>query len=238
MIRVDLHCHSNYSPDAWASPVELVERAFAVGLDRIAITDHDEVAGALQAQAVFGDHVIVGEEIHCACGTHLIGLFLRERIPSRLSIDETAERIRDQGGIVYAPHPYAYARRATWFAERALAVADAVEVFNSRAFLPGWNRKAERAAHEVALPAAAASDSHFPWELGRAYTEMPAFLGAREFAESLHHARPVGLRTGSPWLHVSSIALSTVRKLTGHQRSRLLPSGTPTACLRAVHRHG
>jgi len=219
MIRVDLHTHSCYSMDAWTPPLELVERAVAAGLDRIAITDHGEVEGGLEAHARHPEHVIVGEEIHCRCGTHLIGLFLSSRIPNGLDLDETAEHIRAQGGVVYAPHPYAYARAAAWHAERALRVADAVEVFNSRAFLPRWNRRAATAVRQRGLLGGAGTDTHFPWELGRAYTEMPPFGGASEFVRALTQARPVGLRTGSPLLHVGSLALErikgTARRLAG-----------------------
>jgi len=110
-LRVDLHTHTRWSPDAVTTPSELVERAAEVGLDRVAVTDHGEIDGALEARALDPGRVIVGEEIRCACGTELIGLFLEERIPMGLDAREVARRIADQGGVVYAPHPYAYARR-------------------------------------------------------------------------------------------------------------------------------
>ncbi len=215
MIRVDLHLHSSYSHDGWATPCEVAERAIAVGLDKIAITDHDEIAGALEARSRYPDRVIVGEEINCACGTHLIGLFLSERIAPGLSVEETAERIRDQGGVVYAPHPFAYARRPAWHAEQALAVADVVEVFNSRAFFPPWNRKASAAASQRILPHLASSDAHFPWELGRAYTELPSFSYAKGFLDSAPYAQSIGLHTGTPFVHVASVVVAQVRRLTG-----------------------
>ena len=173
MIRVDLHLHSSASFDGWAPPDVVVERAAEAGLDKIAITDHGEVWGAQQAHSSYPDRVVVGEEIHCEMDTHLIGLFLTERIPHGLGIAETADRIRDQGGVVYAPHPYAYLTRGSLRAAETLAVADVVEVFNSRGFWPSWNRAAAAAADQRRLPAAASSDSHFPHELGRAYTELP-----------------------------------------------------------------
>src|SRR5690606_18231825 len=110
-LRIDLHAHTRFSPDATMSPRELVDRALDAGLDRIAVTDHGEIEGALEARAYAPAHVIVGEEIRCEGRTELIGLFLTERIPQGLPIEETVERIRAQGGLVYAPHPYAYARR-------------------------------------------------------------------------------------------------------------------------------
>jgi predicted metal-dependent phosphoesterase TrpH len=190
----------------------MVEAAIAAGLDKIAITDHREIVGALEAFERYPEHVIVGEEIHCKSGTHVIGLYLSVLIPSGRSVVETAERIRDQGGIIYAPHPYAYAWAASARAAEALAVADVVEVFNSRAFLPSWNRKATRAAEKRGLAAAASTDAHFPWEFGRAYTEVPSFSGAAEFRNALASARPVGNRLGSLLLHIGSRLVAEVRR--------------------------
>ncbi len=221
LIRADFHCHTRYSLDATTAPAELVERAAAAGLDRIAITDHGEIEGALIARELDPARVIVGEEIRCAGGTELIGLFLTERIPYDLSVEETAARIRAQGGLVYAPHPFAYARRPAYHARAALAVADIVEVFNSRAFLPTWNRRARQAATERGLPAAASSDAHFPHEIGRAYTNVPWFDDAASLRAALTDATPVGLRTASPFIHVASLSLKiarlTLNSLAGHR---------------------
>jgi len=217
-MKIDLHLHTDYSVDGWASPDEMLHRALARGFDKIAVTDHDTIAGALLARGRYPDRIIVGEEINCRCGTHLIGLFLLEHVPSGLSIEKTADRIRQQGALVYAPHPFAYLTHSTKRARRVVAVADVVEVFNSRAFLPPWNNRAAALAHERALPVAASSDAHFPWEVGRAYTEVPDFETVEEFRESLRLAQPVGLGTGSPWLHVSSMMVAKTRWLSGRRR--------------------
>lgn len=212
-MRIDLHSHSSVSPDGWLSPTELVETAVAAGLDKVAITDHREIDGALEASERYPDRVIVGEEIHCERGTHIIGLFLSELIQSGLPVEETARKIRDQGGIVYAPHPFAYAWKPESHALLALAVADVVEVFNSRAFLPAWNRRATEAAHGRGLPGAASTDAHFPWEFGRAYTELPAFSTADGFRTVLEEACPFGKKKGSPWLHVASKMIAEARRV-------------------------
>lgn len=220
-LRVDLHSHTHYSPDAWTSPGELVRRAKLAGLDRIAVTDHGEIEGALEAASIAPDLVIVGEEIRCDCGTELIGLFLTRKIPPGLPIREVADRIRDQGGVVYAPHPSAYLFRSSWHAERALAVADLVEGFNSRAFLRIWNRTAARAAEEWGLPVGAGSDAHFPWEIGRAHTELPWFDGAAEFRGVINNARAVGFRTANPLIHAGSLGLWGLRKFARINNPRL-----------------
>lgn len=224
LIRADFHCHTHYSADAATTPTELVERAAECGIDRIAITDHGEIEGALRARELDPERIIVGEEIRCAGGTEIIGLFLHERIPYGLSVEETSARIRDQGGLVYAPHPFAYAWRAARHAEKALAVADIVESFNSRAFLPAWNRLALQHARSRGIPVAASSDGHFPYEIGRAYTELPWFDSADTLRAALAAASPVGHRTGTPLVHIASITLKLARLST----RRLTPHRLPT----------
>lgn len=205
MLRVDLHCHTSHSPDALIAPAELVERAAEAGLDRVAVTDHDEITGALEARAIDPERVIVGEEIRCRDGTELIGLFLSRRIPPGLPLQETVARIRDQDGVVYLPHPYAYLRGPVRRAGRALPFADVVEVANARAFLPVWNRRAADAARGRELPGCAGSDAHFPVELGRAYTEMPEFRDVESFRAALAGAEPVLRRTSGPHVHAASV---------------------------------
>lgn len=212
--RVDLHAHTSASRDGLTPPRTLVRRAVAAGLARIAVTDHGEIHGALRARdCPGGERVIVGEEIGCACGTELIGLFLTARIPQGLPIEEAEARIRDQGGVVYAPHPFAYRTRAAWHAARVLDVADVAEVFNARAFLPAWNRRAQRAAVARGMPAAAGSDAHLPWEVGRAWTELPPFDDAAGLLRALRSAVPAGRRTATPLAHVASLSLHAARTL-------------------------
>lgn len=218
-MKADLHSHTWFSRDSMLEPRELVARARGAGLDRIAVTDHNIIDGALEAHAIDPSLVIVGEEIHCASGTHLIGLFLREPIPPGLPVEETAARIRHQGGVVYAPHPFAYLSSPTARALEGMAVADVVEVFNARAFLPAWNRRAALAARERGIPAAAGSDSHFAHEIGSAWTELPAFDTAEEFRRLLPQARPVGLRTQTPFVHCLSLGIQLVKAVSGGSRA-------------------
>jgi len=213
-IRVDLHAHTRRSPDAWTAPAELVRRAMKAGLDRIAVTDHGRLEGARAAAAVDPDRVIVGLEVHCREGVDLIGLFMRDVVPDGRPAADVAAAIHEQGGVVYAPHPFAYLRGAADRAALVLSVADVVEVFNTRAFLPMWNERAAAVAADAALPAFASSDAHFPWEVGRAWTELPAFHDAASFLAAAREAQPCGHRVGSPFLHVGSMALSLAR---GHR---------------------
>ena len=167
--------------------------------------------GALQAASIDPARVIVAEEVRCREGVDLIGLFLRDPIPDHAPLAEAIAAIRGQGGVVYAPHPFAYLTRGDERAALVLGVADVVEVFNSRAFAPAWNHKAAAAATERGLAGFASSDAHFPWEIGRAWTELPAFSDAASFLAAARAARPVGRRRGSILLHAGSMLLSLAR---------------------------
>src|SRR5690606_19614226 len=107
LIEIDLHMHTDHSSDC-ATPVRvLLETARDRGLGAIAITDHNEISGDLAAREVaaeMGDiEVIVGEEVKTATQGEVIGLFLEEKIPRGMSMEETIAEIRRQGGLVYVP---------------------------------------------------------------------------------------------------------------------------------------
>lgn len=204
MLRVDLHSHTRASHDSWTPPAVLVERAAQLGIDRIAVTDHGQIDGAFEAHAIDPDRVIVGEEVFCRERVDVIGLFLRERIPNGLPAAEVADRIRDQGGVVYAPHPCAYPLNKAARSRAVLDVADVVEVANSRAFWPSWNRLAVAAAERRGLPAAAGSDGHFPWEIGRCHVEMPSFSDADGFRVAVRDAQVVVRTIATPLMPLAS----------------------------------
>jgi predicted metal-dependent phosphoesterase TrpH len=220
VLRIDLHAHTSYSPDSTLKPAELVERARRAGLDKIAVTDHNRMDGAYAAHALDPSLIILGEEVDCEDGTDLIGLFIHEPIPKGMSVEEVADCIRGQGGVVYAPHPFAYLRRAVQRAERVLAVADIVEAFNGRAFLPMWNRLALDAARQMGLPVGAGSDGHFPHEIGGAWTEVPAFNTRTEFVAAMRAARLGHTRQSGPFAHIASFSLEAIRSAGGRLPGR------------------
>jgi predicted metal-dependent phosphoesterase TrpH len=221
-IRADLHTHTRHSLDAFPAPADLVRRAAEVGLDRVAVTDHGTVRGALEAKELDPERVIVGQEVRCACRTEVIGLFLSRGIPDGLPVEETVDRIRAQGGVVYAPHPFAYLLTPEERARSVLALADVVEVVNARAFLPVWNRRARRAADRRELPGGAGSDAHRLRELGRAHVRLPAFRDAEGFLEAVARAEPEKLATTGPEGHLLSMGWKAARKAAG-----LLPTPAP-----------
>ena len=190
LIEVDLHMHTDHSYDC-ATPVELLlASARARGLQAIAVTDHNEISGALEAHAQgprAGVRVIVGEEVKTAGQGEVIGLFLRERIPPGMSLAETIAAIRRQGGIVYVPHPFDRMHSVPDY-EHLLPVlddVDAIEVFNSRVAIASFNDEAARFAAKYRLAAGAGSDAHVPQGVGSARVRMRDFDGPQEFLQSL-----------------------------------------------------
>jgi predicted metal-dependent phosphoesterase TrpH len=171
-------------------------------LDALALTDHDELEGAVELQRRAPFLVIPGEEIKTENG-EIIGLFLKEWIPPKLSPFETIERIREQDGIVYVPHPFDRVRGSRITEDQLNAIADRIdilEVFNSRNALPRFNAKALEFAGRQRLLAGAGSDSHTTSEYGSAYVDVPPFTDAASFREALKHGTWHG-RLSSPLVH-------------------------------------
>ena len=190
-IHVDLHMHTDHSPDC-ATPVDtLLDTAKKVGLDAIAITDHNEVSGALEArERADGIKVIVAEEVKTADQGEVIGLFIEEKIPRGLTLQETIAEIRRQGGLVYVPHPFDRMHAVPDY-EHMLAVVsdiDAIEVFNPRVAFSAFNEEAARFAAKYRVVAGAGSDSHVAQGLGSVKIRMHDFDGPEEFLESLRDA--------------------------------------------------
>ena len=191
LIHVDLHMHTDHSHDC-ATPVErLLETARDRGLGAIAITDHNEISGALEARKrADGIKVIVAEEVKTADQGEVIGLFIEEKIARGLTLQETIAEIRRQGGLVYVPHPFDRMHSVPDY-EHLLDVVDdidAIEVFNPRVAMKSFNEEAARFAAKYRIPAGAGSDSHVPQGLGSVKIAMRDFDGPEEFLESLRDA--------------------------------------------------
>ena len=218
--RADLHVHSHWS-DGAQSP-EAIVRAAAGRVDVIALTDHDEIRGALRAQQFAADHpelgveVVVGEEISTLNG-HLIGLWLRERVPPGLSALRTIELVHGQGGVAVAAHPFHPIRGAAR-GHRCIGVmlgdlpVDAIEVVNNAGvFSRLYDAWAAVRNLEWMLPVTAGSDAHDIWYLGSAITRFPGRDG---------HALRAAVAAGQTR---AQVAWSwTADKLPRHLRIQLL----------------
>jgi glycosyltransferase involved in cell wall biosynthesis len=190
-IHVDLHMHTDHSPDC-ATPVDtLLDTAKRVGLGAIAITDHNEISGALEArERANGIKVIVAEEVKTADQGEVIGLFIEEKIPRGMTLQETITEIRRQGGLVYVPHPFDRMHAVPDY-EHLLDIVediDAMEVFNPRVAFAAFNEEAARFAAKYRIVAGAGSDSHVAQGLGSVKIRMRDFDGPEEFLESLRDA--------------------------------------------------
>lgn len=183
------------------------------GLDMVAITDHNTIAGAFDFHGRAPNRFLIGEEIMTRDG-ELLGLFLKKEIPPGLSSQETVDRIHAQGGLVGASHPLDRLRGTAIEREALEAVQeqlDFLEVFNARTTLAMDNRLAQELATRWGLPGSAGSDAHAPFEVGRAYVQMPPFElshdrgngSAQSFLKSLAQGKPVG-RLSSPLIHLVS----------------------------------
>jgi len=185
-----------WSGDSTTTPEELADSIAEAGIDVVCITDHSTIAGATALEDRLGCRVVVGQEQRTPSG-ELIGLFLTERIPPGLpSAREVARAIRDQGGIVYVPHPFDPLRHH--LDARALedlaadGLLDAIECRNAKTSLEHLNELAASAANRLDLAPGAGSDAHVAEALGAAYVEIEEFTGAESFLAALRTGRAIG----------------------------------------------
>jgi predicted metal-dependent phosphoesterase TrpH len=200
-VRVDMHSHTMWSGDSTTTPDEIAAAITASGIDVLCITDHNAIKGAVDLVDRLPCRVIVGEELRTHAG-EVIGLFLEERIPVGVHPADAARAIREQGGMVYIPHPYDPMRRN--LAEAALdaliadGLVDAIEVINAKTSLGSLNTRAASLAAAHGLAAGAGSDAHVPDAIGAAYVEMPEFDGPADFLVKLRVGRAVGHHWDEP----------------------------------------
>ncbi|MDQ6804234.1 MAG: glycosyltransferase [Actinomycetota bacterium] len=218
-IDVDLHMHTDHSYDC-ATPVEvLLAHARLRGLGAIAVTDHNEVSGAHEARAkANGVKVIVAEEVKTADQGEVIGLFIEEKIPRGMTLQETIAEIKRQGGLVYVPHPFDRLHSVPDY-EHLLTVldhVDAIEVFNPRVAIAEFNEEAVRFAAKYRIPAGAGSDAHVPQGLGSVRIRMRAFDGPEEFMAALRDADIV--RNPASLLYVQALKFLQTKALPAPAR--------------------
>jgi predicted metal-dependent phosphoesterase TrpH len=191
VLRVDLHLHSIYSHDGQSSLQALIERSRECGLDRIALTDHNTVEGALELAMMAPRLTIVGEEAKTREG-EVIGLFITERLTPYLMPEEILDRIHEMGGLTYLPHPLDR-RRAHFRPERVVQMADRIDIIE--AYNPWCDAAANAAAAKLAADlgkvAATGSDAHGIEELGRSWMEIEDYTDPADFLEKLREAHHV-----------------------------------------------
>ena len=196
-IKAEFHCHTVYSPDSLVELETLLKACDGRGIDKIAITDHGCLQGALKAYQLDPERVIVAEEIETPEG-ELLGYFMTEEIPQGLPAVEVVRRLRGQGAFISMAHPYD-PFRSWWTAktlEQILPQVDALEVFNARCRRDEYNQKAYAVALEYGKLLMAGSDAHAVSELGRANMTMPWFEDAESLRKAVQEATISGELSG------------------------------------------
>lgn len=215
-MRLDLHLHTLGSRDCLSDPERVLERASAAGLDRIAVTDHDRFAVAEEMARRHPDRIIPGEEVTTAEGVDVIGLYLEREIPRGTPARATCRRIRDQGGLVYLPHPFAPGKGGSGaLADDLAPLAHVIEVFNARLHDDELNRRARELASRHGLPGGAGSDAHSPGEVGRTYVEVPRHPNTPEDLLSALGSATVHGVEASRLVHLHSTWAKVRKRLPG-----------------------
>jgi len=205
LIKADLHIHTEYSMDCAMSLEQIIARCLEVGINCLGVADHNTIAGALKLKEMAPFSIIVGEEILTLDG-EIIGFFLTQEIPAKLSVEETVARIKAQDGLICIPHPYDRLRLSVFrdqIFEDIMPQVDIIEAFNARSISPGSSTRARQLAQKYGKPVSAGSDAHTLPEIGNAYVEMLEFNDKDEFLASLTMGKISGNRS-NPTAHVVS----------------------------------
>lgn len=233
MLSIDLHTHSEASFDGRDSVDLILQQAKAVGLDAVAITDHDEIWAsreAVERASEYGLIVIPGMEVSSAAG-HVLSLGIEENIPPNLSFAETVSRIRDAGGLAVVPHPYQETRSGVLknISEDELEIADAIEVYNSRLLTGRANRQARQFATVRDLPMTAGSDAHVCEMVGQAVTEVdPDEYSVDGILEEIRQGRTRVKGTRTPWRISFRQAAGGAKRRVKHRIATIASQLAPT----------
>jgi predicted metal-dependent phosphoesterase TrpH len=205
MLRVEFHCHTIYSKDCLLKPEKLVETCRRKGIQRVVVTDHNTIAGALRAKEIDPELVIIGEEIKTQEG-ELLAAYMTDEISPGLPALETIAMLRDQGAFISVSHPFDVMRNGHWQLDdlrKIESIVDAIEVFNARCMSSSYNDEAKTFAQEYDLKGTAGSDAHAAFELGRATMLLPEFHDADSLRESMKNVE-YQVRLSSPLVHFTS----------------------------------
>lgn len=205
MPRIEFHCHTIYSKDSLATPEQVIDTCRRKGIDRVVITDHNRIEGAMAANALDPQRVIIGEEIMTTKG-ELLAAFVHEEIPKGLEPMEAIKRLRAQGSFISVSHPFDTMRSGHWEEEDLLSIVpyiDAIETFNARCMQSSFNSEAQTFAQEHGLLGTAGSDAHALFEYGKATMLLPEIDDATSLKAALEQVE-YDATLSSFWVHFSS----------------------------------
>mgnify|MGYP001616438780 CR=1 FL=1 len=227
MLKADLHTHTIASYDSCSTIAQIIKRCQKVGINCLAVTDHNEIDGALRMQDQAPFRVIIGEEIFSSEG-EVIGLFLKKRIKPGRTLKETVCLIKEQGGVVYLPHPVSGIRKSK-LSKTALVevidLIDLIELHNARTRSEDKQDRmwVERIVSDYQKTVAVASDAHSVCELGNVIVSMDEFSTQEEFLTSVAKAT-FAFKPCPLWIRI--VMHNRIRKLirkwqlNGRQNSR------------------
>lgn len=214
MLKLEFHCHTNASKDSLTRPEDLVKATRKKGLDRLVITDHNSIAGAVAAQRLDPELVIVGEEIMTTRG-EILAAYVTEEIPAGLSPLETIRRLREQGAFISVSHPFDAWRKGGWKETDLLEIiphVDAIEIFNSRCMDPRFNQRAMAFAEKHNLPGTVGSDAHAIFEVGKSVVWLDPFQGPDGMREVIRQAK-YQMKLSPWWVHFVSTYAKRKKKM-------------------------
>jgi predicted metal-dependent phosphoesterase TrpH len=205
MMQVEFHCHTEYSPDSRLKVADLIASARKKGLDRVVVTDHNEIIGAKLAREIAPDLIIIGEEILTSQG-ELLAAYVQEKVPKGLTPEAAIKELRSQGAFISVSHPFDSRRNGAWREDdlrRIAPLVDAIEVYNSRCMVKTANQQAGNFARQYSLAGTVGSDAHAGFELGRSRLILPDFFTAAELKKVFPQTDQITV--ASPfWVHFVS----------------------------------
>jgi predicted metal-dependent phosphoesterase TrpH len=204
MLTIETHCHTNASLDSQMTPEELLAACRERGIDRVIVTDHWSIEGALAARQLDPEHVIVGEEVLTDRG-ELLAFFVSELVPRKTPFREAIRMLRDQGAFISVSHPFD-PKRGIWTLdelEELAGLVDAFETFNARIISAQHNALAEQFAQDHGLLGTAGSDAHSASEVGRAVMRVPDFAIADELRKVMTKAE-INAKPSGAWVRLIS----------------------------------
>jgi len=216
LLRTEFHCHTINSHDCLVQPKTLVETCKRKGIDRVVVTDHNSIEGALRCKEIDPELVIIGEEIMTTEG-ELLAAYIHEEIPAGLPAMTAISFLHEQGAFISVSHPFDTYRAGHWKMDDLVNIlphVDAIETFNARCMLPRFNFQAQGFAVQHAVAGTFGSDAHAAFELGRGNLLLPPFDDAESLKRAIKAAIVPKVILGTPFVHLTSRWAVWWKKLT------------------------